>query len=171
MDLIARLRNSDKSAFNEIFHQYSNYVYKGALTILNDHNLAYDVMQDVFCHLWAKRKTAKILDLKNYFYLLVRRFAIDLKRHRAFDIYSDVNLYAEEPDNSPVEPYDSPVPDEDLNDAIDALPIHMKRIMILRFKFGRSAKEIRELTGLSISHIRNTSCAAVKVLRNQLKHV
>lgn len=53
-DLINKVKEKDRSAFNELFNLYKSKVYKTAYFILQDKALAEDAVQEVFLQLYFK---------------------------------------------------------------------------------------------------------------------
>lgn len=167
MDLITCLRNGDKEAFNTTFHDYYKYVYTVAYSILKDVQLAQDITQDVFVALWErKHKLKPEVNLAGHLRLTARNKAIDLQRHRAFDVL--VLDTTEEP----IMPYDadSALEDEKLNVAIDQLPKKYKSIILLKYRFGKSVEQISQSTGLTMQTVSNYTYEAITILRKKFKH-
>lgn len=59
-ELLYRLVEDDRAAFDVIYRQYYQAVYGNALKITRDITIAEDVLQEVFITLWEKRKTIDI---------------------------------------------------------------------------------------------------------------
>lgn len=55
-ELLCRLMQDDRAAFDAIYRRYFHAVYRNALKITHDITIAEDVLQDVFVTLWEKRK-------------------------------------------------------------------------------------------------------------------
>lgn len=166
-ELTERLIKGDSSAFNEVYHLCSKYVYFIAIRYLKDEGLAKDICQEVFVKLWLKRASLKPdKSLGNWLYLQARSRAIDLYRHRYFDCLSEID------ESVAFESYEdvSSMPDHELNKAIGKLPRKYRNLLTLKYRFGLKSKQISEKTGLSISHIRNCTCEAIKLLRKDLKN-
>lgn len=54
-ELIERLQNSDKEAFNELYRKYNSAIYSNILKLTRDFYAAEDILQEVFITLWEKR--------------------------------------------------------------------------------------------------------------------
>ena len=54
-ELITRLQNDDKEAFNELYRKYHSAIYYNILKLTRDTNVAEDILQEVFIILWEKR--------------------------------------------------------------------------------------------------------------------
>ncbi len=55
-DLSELLRKDEEPAFREIYLRYFDRVYVSALKRLNNRDEAEEIVQDIFCNLWRKRK-------------------------------------------------------------------------------------------------------------------
>jgi RNA polymerase sigma-70 factor (family 1) len=54
--IVKKLRNGDKKAFESVYWAYREPVYALALNYLKDPELAEDAIQDIFLKLWAKKR-------------------------------------------------------------------------------------------------------------------
>ena len=55
-ELLYRLKEGDRDAFNSVYWQYSSKVYNTVLYLLNDSDIAEDVVQELFLTIWEKRE-------------------------------------------------------------------------------------------------------------------
>lgn len=84
--LLARLKDSDKKAFDSLYTKYWEFVFNNAYKRLTNVNLAEDVVQEVFAQLWLRRTQEAIKNLpayggtSNHFFGNYRFFLILLKR-------------------------------------------------------------------------------------------
>jgi RNA polymerase sigma-70 factor (ECF subfamily) len=53
-ELMKRLVNGDKRAFETIFDKYGDLVYSTALRVLRDPHMAQDISQEIFVRIWRK---------------------------------------------------------------------------------------------------------------------
>lgn len=51
-ELLYRLKEGDRDAFNTVYWRYSPKVYNTVLYLLNDADLAEDVVQELFLTIW-----------------------------------------------------------------------------------------------------------------------
>jgi RNA polymerase sigma-70 factor (family 1) len=59
-ELLCRLVQDDRTAFDAIYRQYFHPVYCNAIKITRDKEAAEDILQEVFITLWEKRKTISL---------------------------------------------------------------------------------------------------------------
>lgn len=71
--LLYRLKKGDKEAFNTIYQQYSPKVYNTVLYLLNDSDVAADVVQELFLTIWEKRNNIQPeLNFEAYLSIIAR---------------------------------------------------------------------------------------------------
>jgi len=56
LDLLARVANRERAAFEQLYARYSNILYATAMKFLKQDADAQDVVQDVFIQIWDKAK-------------------------------------------------------------------------------------------------------------------
>lgn len=77
--LFKRFNRGDYDAFNEIYTIYSPSLYRHALKMLKDSEVAKDVIQEVFTSLWVNRRTIVFSSSpKSYLYTSVRNKILDI---------------------------------------------------------------------------------------------
>src|SRR5690606_28021649 len=77
--LIARVKEGNKEAFNEIYRRYWAILYRHAKRMTKSDDESQDVVQDVFESLWRNRAFFEInMSLSSYLYSAVRYKIFDL---------------------------------------------------------------------------------------------
>lgn len=156
----------DSSRFKEILLPLSSTLYRSAYRIVNDEDIAKDMVQDTYMLLWDKRDMLEKLDNVEFYVIRVlRNKCIDylrtIRKYETLDEMTDVedeDLVAEEVCND----------NRYLNGIVkkmDLLPERQKQILILRCVNGLSLGEITELTGLTNINVRTLLSRARKRLR------
>ncbi len=81
-ELITRLRNDDKEAFNELYRKYHSAIYYNVLKLTRDSIVAEDIVQEVFITLWEKRYSLDIeKEISGWLFVVSYNKSIDcLKR-------------------------------------------------------------------------------------------
>src|SRR5689334_14892813 len=54
-ELLARLRQDDRKAFDRIYHHYNLKIYGNVLRMVKNEDDAQELLQDVFLKVWEKR--------------------------------------------------------------------------------------------------------------------
>ena len=164
--------------FRDIYDEYKDKVYKGAFKMLRNHHDAEEVVQDVFLKIYKTIETFRNLPREEFAPLIViymRNTALDYLRKKKrevpiADITYDNDGAEKEHD---IKDY-SPEPDEIVIDReraaqigiyIDSLPEKQRQVMILRYKYGMSEKDIAK--AMSMTETAVSSC--VNRAKNKLR--
>jgi RNA polymerase sigma-70 factor (ECF subfamily) len=134
--------------YNMCVDKYADGVYRFALKIMNEMNMAKDIVQESFEKLWINRKTIEESKAKSYLFTVAYHLMIDKKRkNKLFDKYADtVFEYAHEEQYSDL--------NELLHRAAERLPEIQRSVLLLRDYEGYSYEEIENITGLSLSQVK-----------------
>jgi RNA polymerase sigma factor (sigma-70 family) len=82
-DLIAKVADGDRDAFQEVFTRYWPQVYKRSQLLLKSHDLAQDLAQEVFIRVWEKREHLKTIDkFDSYLWTMSRNLFVDALRKK-----------------------------------------------------------------------------------------
>lgn len=75
-ELLYRLKEGDRDAFNSVYWRYSPKVYNTVLYLLNDSDIAEDVVQELFLTIWEKRENIQPeLNFEAYISIIARNLA------------------------------------------------------------------------------------------------
>jgi len=96
-DLIRRIKQNDREAFEIIFREYFHVLYEYANFYVNNSPLAEDIVQDIFLKVWDSRDQLTIhSSLKSYLFRSVHNNCIQHLRHKTVEknhnIYNRVKL-------------------------------------------------------------------------------
>jgi len=171
-DLIVRLKNGDKTAFELLFHFYYSglVVYTSQFTA--DRNDAEEIVQDFFVRFWQRHQQIIPSDsFKNYFFLSVKNSSLNYLKHKKIE----ARYLQELSDLSNQHPvYD---PDlylvtelqERIKNSINLLPEKCREIFMMSRVQGMKNDEIAKDLNLSKRTIETQISNALKVLRVELK--
>ena len=166
--LVRDFQKQDEIAFEKLYHMYSNSIHGVIYNIVRDHEIAEEVMQDVFIKAWHKADSYNSSKGRFFTWILniARNAAIDKTRSKAYK-NSGKNLNAEFFVDI-LETADS------LNDKVDAIGIEKyvkalgekckKIIEYLYFK-GYTQKETSEELDIPIGTIKTRNRNCIKDLR------
>jgi len=134
----------DHAAFSRAYAQHARAVHKVAMSVLNDHARAQDVVQDVFLRLWRRPESfdARRGALGPYLRMMARSRALDVWREtQAGQRVSDrLRLVGE---RFEVRPDEGHAPERhDLRRAIRRLPEGQREAVVLAYWGGLTAEEI-----------------------------
>lgn len=166
------MRNKDRAAFAEVFHQYFKILRIYAQRFLDDREEAEEVVQDVFVKFWEKcASLAPDSSVKSYLYRSVHNSCLNqLKHQKVRDSYQQYVL----------KQLDEGVEDghllgsvEDTTQRIlleiDQLPPRCSEIFKLSRIEGLKYQEIAEHLEISVKTVEVQMGKALRVLRDKLK--
>lgn len=173
--LIASLRNGKEQAFAHVFRMYYNPLLNYAGRILKDAESANDVVQEIFCRLFERRKELREgFQLRSYLYKSVYNSCLDVIKHRKVETnYINQELldfYFSKVVETPEA--ELALLDEDLKGviqhAIGKLPDRCREIFVLSKVEGLSNKQIAEQLSISIKTVEAQMTIAFMRLRKEL---
>ncbi|MCB8965049.1 MAG: RNA polymerase sigma factor [Bacteroidales bacterium] len=149
--------------FNNCVDLYSDGIYRFALKMLRNEELAQDNVQDSFEKLWVKHTGVDAAKAKSYLFTTSYNASIDtIRREKLKQGYlQQTNEHATyQPTNYDVS--------QVLSQAIEQLPDIQKSAILLRDYEGYSYEEIGEITGLNESQVKVYIYRARLFLKNYL---
>jgi RNA polymerase sigma-70 factor (ECF subfamily) len=155
IDLLRRVGQGDRVSFEQLYDRFSGVLFATALRILNDHEAAEDVLQDVFLQIWEK---APLYDSARgkpltWAITLTRNKSIDRLRsvQRRYRLQDQVEREAESAehfdDRSSVETVDLLEKGQLIREAMAGLPKEQRHAIELAFFSGLTQTEIAERLG------------------------
>ena len=171
-ELVAMINVDDHAAFLEIYHRHKAVLIHNLIRILKSHELAEEVLQDIFLMLWEKRKEmdpaqsvagylyrAAVNRTKNIF----RQLAVDQRMREDF-----LRTLESTKVRDAQELLESREVKSTLQDLLERLPIQQRKVYMLCKLDGMSYREVSEMLHISEttvnSHIRNAN----KFLRTEI---
>jgi RNA polymerase sigma-70 factor (ECF subfamily) len=180
--LIQRCAARDEDACAELVSEHQRMVYQLSLNLLNDHNEALDLSQEVFLRVFRTIHTFRgHSSLRTWMYRIVVNQARNRqrwwrRRHRAQQVSLDQHIQdhgdlRETNDSGP----DRLVGQKQLADrirvALDHLPFDQKTAIVLREIDGLSYEEIGFSLGIAVGTVKSRLARAREGLRAQLRDV
>jgi RNA polymerase sigma-70 factor (ECF subfamily) len=134
--------------YNNCVDQYADGLYRFALKVMKEMNMAKDIVQESFEKLWINRTAVEKSKAKSYLFTVAYHLMIDKKRKdKLFNKYAiTVCEYAHEEQYSDL--------NELLHRAAERLPDIQRSVLLLRDYEGYSYEEIESITGLSLSQVK-----------------
>ncbi|AYL99291.1 RNA polymerase sigma-70 factor [Mucilaginibacter celer] len=171
-ELLQLLKQSDHSAYTEIYHRYFHLMYVHAYKKLRNEAQAEDIVQELFATLWFKRDFIVInQNLSAYLYSAIRNRVFDLFAHEKVEskYLGSLQEYIFSGQSVPT---DSRIREKQLQDHIDkeisALPPKMRRIFEMSRKEGLNHKEIAKELSTSENNVATQVTSALRILRTKL---
>ncbi|MGB5419196.1 RNA polymerase sigma factor [Algibacter sp.] len=169
--LIEKFKQKDEKAFEKLYNMYSNSMHGVIYNIVRDHDIAAEVMQDVFIKAWHKADSYSAKKGRFFTWILniSRNAAIDKTRSKAFK-NSKQNL------NSDFF-VDILEGNENLDDKTDAIGIKKfvgklaekcKEVIELLYFKGYTQSEASEALDMPIGTIKTRNRNCIQELRNMV---
>jgi RNA polymerase sigma-70 factor (ECF subfamily) len=168
-DLIERVGNGDRDAFEELYRRYTRPVLGLALRRLGDRGRAEDALQDAFAAIW---RSASSYDRERgqggaWLYTVARNAIVDGARRRP-----------EPPVEPPEEAADEDGPAEQaeaawlawrVHGALERLPEHERPVIELAYWGGLSQSEISERLSVPLGTVKTRTRSALARLADLLE--
>lgn len=169
--LVEKFKQKDEKAFESLYNMYSNSMQGVVYNIVRDHDIAEEVMQDVFIKAWHKSDSYSSSKGRFFTWILniSRNAAIDKTRSKSFK-KSKQNL------NSDFF-VDSIETHESLDNSTDAIGIKKfvgkladkcKEVIELLYFKGYTQSEASETLNMPIGSIKTRNRNCIKELRNMV---
>jgi RNA polymerase sigma-70 factor, ECF subfamily len=168
-ELIERVGDGDRDAFEELYRRYTRPVLGLALRRLGDRGRAEDALQEAFAAIW---RSASSYDRERgqggaWLYAVARNAIVDSARKRP-----------EPPMDAPEEPSSVEGPDERaeaswlawrVHSAIEQLPDHERPVIELAYWGGLSQREISTFLGVPLGTVKTRTRTALARLADLLE--
>ncbi len=168
-DLLNRLRDGDRSAFDLLYDRHWDRVYNQAFKKLHNPDAAKDITQEVFIHIWTHRDGNHIDNLETWLFTAVRNNVFrELKKEVKFipipDLLVELRSYYNEADADALQKELMAAYDR----LVNAMPPAQQTIYKMRFHEDLSTEEIAEQLNISRKTVQNQLTRAVSVLKTSL---
>jgi len=171
-DLIGRLKQSDKEAFNLLFYMYAEKLFKFSLTFFNEEAEAEEIVQEVFLKIWLKRKNITNPSTFNaYIYTMAKNMIFNnLKRNvyrKKYNSYLYANHAAHQNDTENEVLYEETK--LRVEQALSKLPKKRREVFLLSRQEGLKNKEIAKQLDISIKTVETHMSLSLQYLRKVLR--
>lgn len=168
--LIYFLKKGDEKAYMFLLDKYHRRLHAYALTLVDDHSLAQDIVQNVFLKTWQYRKKLNHeYTIQSFLYKSVyNEFVNTYKKDKAMMLlqmkyYEALHQEIEKIDEKSLEELIQLVTKE-----VEKLPPKCKQIFSLSKKEGLTNMEISEYLNISIKTVEAHITKAFTILKNKL---
>ena len=171
-ELVSLLKNRDNKAFGYLYDHYSGALYSIILQILNDTELANDVLQDVFINIWRKIESYDSTKGRLFTWMLnvARNASIDTLRSKTYQ-----NDRKNQPmDNQAEETLVALVTQVNVDNIgfskiLKQLREEQRQLIDLAYFKGYTHEEIAEMENLPLGTVKTRIRTALMQLRGFLK--
>lgn len=158
-------------AFSEIYKRYWALLYRHALKMTRNEEIAKDVVQDVFVSLWDMSNDLQLsTSLNAYLYATTRNKILNLfaKEKVKTNYVQTLALHLERGENITDHRLRERLLNEKIEEGIAQLPKKMRQVFEMSRKENLSYKEIAEELSLSDKTVKKQVSNAIKILRLKL---
>ncbi len=171
-NLVALLKESDKTAFRELFNEYGKRLYQFSIKYLREKEDAEDLVNEVFLKIWENRGSLKTgTSFQSYLFTIAynnirQRFLKRNREEKYIQIFAQEHLSESLKSEDQLD-YLAFV--KIVNEVIDTLPARRREIFILYYKEELKSKQIAEKLNLTEQFIRNQLSIAKKTIIDKFK--
>jgi RNA polymerase sigma-70 factor (ECF subfamily) len=167
-ELIERVGEGDREAFDELYRRYARAVLGLALRRLGDRGRAEDAVQDAFTAIW---RSARSYDPERgrgapWLYTVARNAIVDGLRRTPEPATEPPEEVAQEP--GPADRAESSWVSWRVHRALETLPDHERPVIELAYWGGMSQSEIAEYLSLPLGTVKTRTRAALSRLADEL---
>lgn len=167
--LIFLLRNKNQESFSNLYDSYSRALYGVTFKMVNDKELAEDILQEVFIKIWEhidKYDSSKGT-LFTWMINITRNSCRDYFRSKHYQIQKLISENSIESINTDNKKPHVTYQDEnyELRELTQRLGSKYKEIIDLVYIFGYSQEEVSTMLDLPLGTIKTRSRTAIKILR------
>ncbi len=171
-DLIGRLKQNDKEAFNLLFYMYAEKLFKFSMTFFNSTSEAEEVVQEVFLKIWVNRKSiSNPSTFNSYIYTIAKNLIFNnlkknvyKKKYESY-LYTNPRPHLNDTENEVI--YEETL--QQIEAALDQLPKKRKEVFLLSRRDGLKNKEIAEKLEISIKTVETHMSLSLKFLKDTLR--
>jgi len=173
------IKDGDYESFEQLFKILSRPLFRYALAIVKDDQLAEEIVHDVFINLWNNRNKIIISgSVRSYLYRVVHNMAVNhiirQKRKKnqieikitdeTWKIIKETCSY----DSFLTEAIEAEETQKIISEAINELPEQCRQIFIMSRYDGKQNDEISSALDISINTVRTQLFRAIKKIRERL---
>ncbi|MDA3890880.1 MAG: RNA polymerase sigma-70 factor [Salinivirgaceae bacterium] len=167
-------KESFDEKYEDVFYQLYSPLCIYCLKIVDDSEVAKDIVQDQFANLWENWDRHSKLDaLQAYLYAAVKNRALNyLKKHAVKNNINNLDIVSNnsmEPKSDPHHILENLELEQILESALNKLPNKCKEIFLLKRFAELSNKEIADKLDISVKTVENQMTIALKRIREYVK--
>ena len=169
--LYKNLQENDPLAWRQIINLYSDRLYAYALSLSSDHDVASDIVQQVFINLFeSKHRIDPKYSLKSFLYRSTYNLFVDnYRKKKSMSLIHEQYYHLLDQFVTNTDEEDISKKINLLNDLIETLPLKTKEVFILSKSDGLTNAEISEILDISIKTVEGHITRAFKLLRKMAK--
>ncbi|MBN2319234.1 MAG: RNA polymerase sigma factor [Acidobacteria bacterium] len=165
-ELVEAANQGDRSAFEELYHRYRDWVFTVARRFSGNEDDACDVLQETFFYFFNKFPGFELrAQLKTFLYPVAKHMALNRSKKAA----QTVPLAPEFDRILPDMPRDEQAERRELLEFVRILPEAQREVVMLRFADGLDLSEIAVTMGIPIGTVKSRLHQALAKLKENLQ--
>lgn len=168
-DLLLLAKKGSGTAFEQIVLKTEKEIYNLALSITRSREDAEDATQETYMRLWKSLENYKGASAKSYIFKTARNISIDVLRKKGKCEIIDLNEVFEAEDSGydlrPDEAYIKKLTVETVRECINALPLPMRELIIMRDIDGLTYSEMASILDIPEGSVKSGLFRARERLR------
>jgi RNA polymerase sigma-70 factor, ECF subfamily len=163
-------QESMKQKINEWYEAHSNDLYKYAFFMINEHELAKDIVQETFIRAFNKIDTFQGEYVKSWLFRIARNVTIDhIRKNKPIAYYLDLNTPIKSSAKTPEQLLLMNEAEQQLYLAMNRLKRSYRDVIILRKIKGFSISEASHILGWSENKVKVTLFRGMNALKKELE--
>lgn len=170
-----KIKTGNINEFEKLFKKYYNSLCNFSYKIVENADIAEEIVQNLFVNLWFNKEKLEIKDLKNY--LFKSTYNNSLQTKKFYKVRQDYineqhkknaeNFNTEELNEFEKVYYDHEI-NERINELLNKMPDKRKKIFIMNKFEGLKYEEIAKILSISVKTVEANISKALKFLRKGL---
>ncbi len=169
-DVVARVRNGDRDAYRLLVRRYQDLLFRHALRMTSDHDVAVDLVQASFVKAYSN--LARCRDPQRFgawvYRILANACKDHLKSKRRRDVSIEDQTHIADLNVNPAADLERTQLRQLLNQAVAELPDSLREAFILKHVEGRSYEEMAAMLETSVPALKMRVHRAREALKEQL---
>ena len=168
-ELLAGLQSHDEQTFSYLYDRYSKALFSIILSIIPQHEIAEDVLQEVFLKIWRNIKSYDASKGRLYTWMLniARNQSIDRTRSKEFNNRTKTTELSETVYNDR-RTIEADIDDVGLKKTLSNLPEESRKLLELAYFQGYTQEEISKLLKIPLGTVKTRIRATIIQLRKIL---
>jgi RNA polymerase sigma-70 factor, ECF subfamily len=170
-DLIRKIRTGDEMAFEKLFRLFYEALCRYAQSMVNEPELAEEIVQDMFVQLWEKRQSLDLhTGIRPYLYKAVHNRCLNQIQHQKVRVLHQQEVLNTSSDmTQPASRAEFGELKGRFNQALLKLPEECRKVFKLSRENELSYREIADFLGISIKTVENQMGKALRIMRDELR--
>ncbi len=168
--LVEQIKAGNQKGFDALFKKYYKYLVVTAYQYVKDDHQAKDMVQEIFCDVWQRRKDVVIENPKAYLRrAIVNKCLASIRKNSKISYEEEMVTLDHSSKNLVDEEVGFNEANQLIKKIVEGLPNRCQEIFKLSRFEQLSHKEIAERLNISVKTIENQMTKALKILRKELK--